>query len=33
MKRREEWRSILDIEVKRWETKSCEQLISELAGA
>jgi hypothetical protein len=32
MKRREEWRSILDIEVKRWETKSCEQLISELAG-
>jgi hypothetical protein len=32
VKRREEWRSILDAEVKRWETKSGEQLISELAG-
>jgi hypothetical protein len=32
MKRREEWRSILDAEIKRWEAKSCAQLISDLAG-
>jgi len=30
VKRREEWRPVLEAEVKRWEAKSCEQLISEL---
>jgi hypothetical protein len=30
MSRREEWRKVLDSEVKRWQALSCEQLISEL---
>jgi len=30
MKRREQWQPILDTEVKRWEAKSCDQLIAEL---
>jgi hypothetical protein len=30
MKRRQQWRPVLDAEVKRWSEKSCEQLISEL---
>jgi hypothetical protein len=30
MKRREQWRPVLDAEVKRWSAKSCEQLIAEL---
>ena len=30
MKRREQWRPVLDAEVKRWSEKSCEQLLSEL---
>ena len=30
MGRREEWRKVLDSEVKRWSTLACEQLASEL---
>jgi hypothetical protein len=30
MNRREEWRKVLDSEVKRWSAMSCEQLISAL---
>jgi hypothetical protein len=30
VKGREEWRQVLDAEIKRWEGKSCEQLITEL---
>jgi hypothetical protein len=30
LKRREQWRPILDAEVKRWSAKSYEQLASEL---
>lgn len=30
MSRREEWRKVLDSEVKRWSAKSCDQLVSEL---
>jgi hypothetical protein len=30
MSRRQEWQKVLDAEVQRWSTKSCEQLISEL---
>jgi hypothetical protein len=30
MSRREEWRKVLDSEVKRWSAMSCEQLVSEL---
>jgi hypothetical protein len=30
MKRRQQWRPVLDAEVKRWSAKSCEQLIAEL---
>ncbi len=30
VKRREEWRPVLDAEITRWESKSCAQLISEL---
>jgi hypothetical protein len=30
MSRREEWRKVLDSEVKRWSTLSCDQLLSEL---
>ena len=29
--RREEWRPVLDAEVKRWSAKTCEQLVAELA--
>jgi hypothetical protein len=28
--RREEWRKVLDAEVKRWSAMSCSQLVSEL---
>jgi hypothetical protein len=31
MKRREEWRPILETEIKRWSAKSCAQLLSELS--
>jgi len=30
LKRREQWRPVLDAEVKRWSAKSCEQLGTEL---
>jgi len=30
MSRREEWRKVLDSEVKRWSAMSCDQLVSEL---
>ena len=30
MSRREEWRRVLDSEVKRWTAMSCDQLVSEL---
>ncbi len=30
MSQREEWRKVLDSEVKRWSGMSCEQLASEL---
>ena len=30
MSRRMEWQRVLDSEVKRWSTMSCEQLVSEL---
>jgi hypothetical protein len=30
MSRREEWRKVLDSEVKRWSAMSCGQLVSEL---
>jgi hypothetical protein len=30
MERREEWRKVLDSEVRRWSDIPCEQLISEL---
>jgi hypothetical protein len=30
MSRRDEWRKVLDSEVKRWSALSCEQLLSEL---
>ena len=30
MGRREEWRKVLDSEVRRWSAMGCEQLISEL---
>ena len=30
MKRREQWRPVLDAELKRWSAKSSEQLIAEL---
>jgi hypothetical protein len=30
MRRREEWRKILDAEVKRWSAMSWEQLVSEV---
>jgi hypothetical protein len=30
MNRREEWRKVLDSEVKRWSALACEQLASEL---
>jgi len=32
MKRREQWRSVLEAEVKRWKAKSCKQLTAQLAG-
>ena len=28
--RREQWRPVLDAELKRWSAKSCEQLLAEL---
>jgi hypothetical protein len=31
MKRREEWRPILEAEIKRWSAKSCAELLSELS--
>lgn len=30
MKRREQWRPVLDAELKRWSAKSSEQLLAEL---
>ena len=30
MGRREEWRKVLDAEVRRWSTLSCEELVSKL---
>lgn len=30
MKRREQWRPVLDAELKRWRAKSTEQLLAEL---
>ena len=30
MSRRDEWRKVLDAEVKRWSAMSCAQLVSEL---
>jgi hypothetical protein len=30
MGRRAEWQGVLDAELKRWSSKSCEQLIAEL---
>jgi hypothetical protein len=31
MNRREQWRPVLDAEVKKWSAKPCEQLEAELA--
>ena len=31
MKQREQWRPVLDAELKRWSAKSSDQLIAELA--
>ena len=31
LERREQWRSVLNAEVKRWSAKSCDQLTTELA--
>jgi len=30
MSRREEWRKVLDSEVKRWSAMSCDELVSKL---
>jgi hypothetical protein len=30
MTRREQWRPVLDVEVKKWSAKSCAELIAEL---
>ncbi|MGO9083909.1 MAG: hypothetical protein ACLQBK_01680 [Candidatus Sulfotelmatobacter sp.] len=30
MNRREQWRPVLDAEVKRWSAKSCAELVAEL---
>ncbi len=30
MKRREEWRPVLDAEVKKWSSKSCAELVAKL---
>jgi hypothetical protein len=30
MKRREQWRPVLDAEVKKWSAKSCAELLAEL---
>jgi hypothetical protein len=30
MSRRDEWRRVLAVEVRRWSSKTCEQLLSEL---
>ena len=30
MKRREQWRPVLDAEVKKWSAKSCAELVAEL---
>jgi len=30
MKRREQWRPVLEAEVKRWSAKSCAELVAEL---
>ena len=30
MNRREQWRPVLDAEVKRWSSKSCAELVAEL---
>jgi hypothetical protein len=29
--KREQWRPVLDAELRRWSAKSCEQLLAELA--
>jgi hypothetical protein len=31
MKRREQWRPVLDAEVKKWSAKSCAALLAELS--
>jgi len=31
MQQREQWRPVLEAELKRWSTKSCNELIAELA--
>jgi hypothetical protein len=30
MRRREEWRKVLDAEVQRWSAKSCDELVAAL---
>ena len=30
MKRREQWRPVLDAEIKRWSSKSCDELVTNL---
>jgi hypothetical protein len=30
VKKREQWRPVLDSELRRWSAKSCEQLLAEL---
>ena len=30
MSRRDEWKKVLDAEVRRWSAKSCDELMSEL---
>jgi hypothetical protein len=32
MKRREQWRPVLDAELKKWSTKSCAELVVALRG-
>jgi hypothetical protein len=31
MNRREQWRPVLDAEIKKWSTKSCAELVRELS--
>jgi hypothetical protein len=32
MRQREQWRPVLDAELKKWSTKSCAELVAALSG-